>query len=228
MNKKLKRLIVVILLLIGFFSVYVEITNRNSRDMTYRQKVLKAIYPAWMWWAKLTGTNNKKISNPNSVPAVSFYSLTDSLINGTVFNFENLKGKKVLLVNTASDCGYTNQYNDLEKLQQQYKETLFILGFPSNDFKQQEKGDNKSIEKFCKENYGVSFLMMAKSNVKSGPDQNMVFRWLTDSTKNGWNSQEPSWNFSKYLVDETGRLTDFFGSTIKPFSKAITGAIENK
>ena len=194
--------------------------------MTYRQKVLKAIYPAWMWWAKITGVNNKNLINKTANPAISFYSLKDTLNDGTAFDFTRLKGKKILLVNTASNCGYTDQYADLQKLYVANKDKLVIIGFPANDFKEQEKGDNAAIAEFCKQNYGISFVLMQKSSVVKGINQNNVFKWLTDSTKNGWNNQQPSWNFSKYLVDENGVLTNYFGPTVTPSGKEIKEAIK--
>ena len=216
---------ILLLLMIAFWS-FVEISNRKSKDMTARQKVLKAIYPMWMWFAGKKGLNSKNLTNEKITPAVSFYSLKDTSINGVVFDFEQLKGKKVMLVNTASDCGYTGQYDDLQKLSEQYKDKLVIIGFPANDFKEQEKGSDEEIAAFCKLNFGVSFPLMQKSSIKKGANQNKIFEWLTDSTKNGWNKQQPSWNFCKYIVDEQGRLTNFFGSTIEPFSKEILTALD--
>jgi glutathione peroxidase len=139
------------------FWSFVEISNRNSKNMTARQKVLKAIYPMWMWFSGKKGMNSKNLSNEKITPDVSFYSLKDTSINGAVFDFEQLKGKKVMLVNTASDCGYTGQYDDLQKLSEQYKDKLVVIGFPANDFKEQEKGSDEEIAAFCKLNFGVSF-----------------------------------------------------------------------
>lgn len=224
--KKLKRFLLVILILVAAFAIYVQIVNRNSVNMTYRQKFLKAVYPAFVWWAKLTGKNDKTLVNEKAAPAVSFYTLKDSLIDGLPFDFAQLKGKKVMLVNTASDCGYTNQYADLEKLYQQYKDKLVVIGFPANDFKEQEKGTNDEIATFCKKNYGVTFLLMKKSSVIKGPTQNEIFQWLSNATKNGWNDQPPSWNFSKYIVDENGRLINYFGPAVEPFSSDIINAIK--
>ncbi len=212
------------LLAIAFWG-YVEIVNRNSINMTGRQKFLKAIYPAWIWWLNRQGKNAKILFNEKAIPEVSFYSLKDTLINGTVFDFEQLKGKKIMLVNTASDCGYTGQYDDLQKLSEQYKGKLVVLGFPANDFKEQEKGTDKEIAEFCRINFGVTFTLMKKSSVKKGPAQNEIFQWLTDPAKNGWSKQQPSWNFCKYLVDEQGRLTHYFASTIEPFNKEIIKAL---
>ena len=210
--------------MIAFWS-YVEIVNRNSINMTARQKVLKVVYPLWMWFAGKKGMNNKNLSSDKMTPAVSFYSLRDTAIDGTAFDFEKLKGKKVMLVNTASDCGYTGQYDDLQKLSEQYKDKLVVIGFPANDFKEQEKGTDEEIATFCKKNFGVSFPLMQKSSVIKGTNQSKIFEWLTDSTKNGWNNQQPSWNFCKFIVDEQGRLTNFFGSTIEPLGEEVKAAL---
>jgi glutathione peroxidase len=215
---------VILLLLIAFWS-YVEIVNRNSINMTVRQKFLKAIYPMWMWFAGKKGLNTKNLTNEKTKPSVSFYSLKDTAIDGTAFDFEKLKGKKVMLVNTASDCGYTGQYDDLQKLSEQYKDKLVVIGFPANDFKEQEKGGDEEIASFCKKNYGISFPLMKKSRVIKGANQNEVFEWLTNATKNGWNNQQPSWNFCKFIVDEEGRLNHFFGSTIEPLGNEVKEAL---
>ena len=193
--------------------------------MTARQKILKAVYPMWMWFAGKNGLNDKNLTGDKMTPAVSFYSLKDTAIDGTTFDFEKLKGKKIMLVNTASDCGYTGQYDDLQKLSEQYKHKLVVIGYPANDFKEQEKGTDEEIATFCKKNFGVSFPLMQKSSVVKGANQNKIFEWLTDSTKNGWNNQQPSWNFCKYIVDEQGRLTNFFGSTIEPLGEEVKAAL---
>ncbi len=223
--RKLERIFLFVLLLSIAFYAFVEISNSNSKNMTARQKFLKAIYPVWIWFSNKQGKNTKILSNEKAMSAISFYSLKDTAIDGTAFDFEKLKGKKVMLVNTASDCGYTGQYNDLQKLSEQYKDKLVIIGFPANDFKEQEKGTDEEIAAFCKFNFGVNFPLMKKSSVIKGPDQNKVFDWLTDPGKNGWNKHWPSWNFCKYIVDEQGRLTNYFGSTIEPFNKEIITAI---
>lgn len=176
----------------------------------------------WIWWLNRRGRNAKILFNENATPAILFYSLKTDLNNGTAFDFEQLRGKKVMLVNTASDCGYTGQYDDLQKLSEKYKGKLVVLGFPANDYKEQEKGTDEEIAQFCKINFGVSFPLMKKSVVKKGPEQNKVFQWLTDPAKNGWNKQQPSWNFCKYIVNEEGKLTHYFASTIEPMSKVVT------
>ena len=225
--KKLKQFIIVIIVLIGSFAIYVQIVNRNTISMSYRQKILKAFYPALIWFTNLAGANTKKLSNEKAVPAVSFYSLKDTLNDGSGFDFAQLQGKKILLVNTASDCGYTDQYADLQKLHEANKNNLVIIGFPANDFKDQEKGDDASIAGFCKKNYGISFLLMKKSSVVKGINQNPVFQWLADPAKNGWNDQQPSWNFSKYVVNENGVLINYFGPSVAPLSAAIKNAINS-
>ncbi len=223
--KKLKRFVIVLLILIAAFAVYVEIANRNSKNMTYRQKVLKAVYPALMWFSKLTGKNTKELSGDKQ-PPISFYSLKATMNNGDTLDMATLKGKKVLLVNTASDCGYTNQYDDLQKLADEYKNKLLVLGFPANDFKEQEKGTDADIATFCKANFGITFPLMKKSSVIKSAEQNEIFQWLTDSTKNGWNSKPPSWNFSKYLVSEEGLLLNYFGPSVSPTANEVINAIK--
>lgn len=223
--RKLKRFFIVLLIIIAAFAVYVEIANRNSKNMSYRQKVLKTIYPALMWFTRLTGKNTKELSGTKQ-PPVSFYSLKTTLNNGDTLDFSGFKGKKVLLVNTASDCGYTNQYEDLQKLSDKFKDQLVVIGFPANDFKEQEKGTDAAIAEFCKKNYGITFPLAQKSVVIKSSEQNPVFQWLTDSTKNGWNSKLPAWNFTKYLVNEEGVLTNYFGSSVSPLSNDVINVIK--
>lgn len=225
MYKTLKWIFIIFSLTVIAFYTFVEISNRNSNNMTARQKILKAVYPAFMWLAGKNNNAAKQLSNEKAIPVVSFYSLKDTANNGSVFDFETLKGKKIMLVNTASDCGYTGQYDDLQKLSEQYKGRLVVIGFPANDFKEQEKGSDEDIAAFCKLNFGVSFPLMKKSSVIKGSNQNAIFNWLTDPAKNGWNNKQPSWNFCKYLVDEEGRLTNYFGSAIEPLGKEIAEAV---
>jgi glutathione peroxidase len=225
---RLKRFLLVVFILLVAFAGYVMFVNRNSKNMTLRQKVLKAVYPALMWYTKLRGKNVTELKNEQKQPPVSFYTLKGTLNNGTVFDFSSLRGKKIMLVNTASDCGYTDQYDALQKLSEEYKDKLVVIGFPANDFKQQEKGTDEEIAQFCKLNFGVSFPLMKKSVVKKNADQNEIFKWLTDSTLNGWNNKPPSWNFAKYIVNEEGMLTNYFGSSISPMSSDVVEAINKK
>jgi len=178
-----------------------------------------------MWFTKVTGVNSKSITNKGVTSPESFYNLPATLIDDSAINLNQYKGKKILVVNTASDCGYTGQYEQLEKLYQQHREKLVILGFPANDFKGQEKGTDLAIASFCKLNYGVSFPLFKKSKVIIGTDQNEIFKWLTQKNKNGWNEQAPTWNFCKYLIDEQGRLTHFFASSVEPSSQEVLAAI---
>jgi glutathione peroxidase len=226
--KKLKKILIVIFMILVAFSGYVLVVNRNSKNMTIRQKVLKAVYPAMMWYTKLRGKNVTELKNEQKQPPVSFYSLKGTLNNGDTIDFATLKGKKIMLVNTASDCGYTDQYDALQKLYEKNNDNLVVIGFPANDFKQQEKGTDEDIAKFCKLNFGVTFPLMKKSVVKKTPEQNEVFKWLTDSSQNGWNTKPPSWNFAKYIVNEEGILTNYFGSSISPMSNDVMEAIKKK
>jgi glutathione peroxidase len=223
--KKLKRFLLVLVLLIAAFAVYVEIVNRNSVNMTYRQKILKAVYPAFMWFTRLTGTNSAQLSNKDKIPPVPFYTLNVKLNNGESLDFSTLQGRKVLLVNTASDCGYTHQYEDLQALSSAYGQKLLVIGFPANDFKEQEKGTDEEIGAFCKKNYGVTFPLAQKAVVVKSASQHPVFQWLSDSAKNGWNNKVPSWNFSKYLVNEKGILTHYFDPSVSPTSEEVKAAI---
>ena len=223
----LRKLFIALLLFLIAFSGYVAIVTRNTKEMTIRQRVLKAVYPAFTWWGRITGKNSKVFTNESpTVPPQSLYELSVTLNNGHSIPLSTYKGKKLLLVNTASDCGYTDQYDDLQKLYQANKDNLVIIGFPANDFKEQEKGTDEEIAQFCRLNYGVTFPLAKKSTVIPGPDQNPVFQWLTDKNKNGWTSKKPSWNFSKYLVNENGVLVNYFDPTISPTGKEVAGAIK--
>jgi glutathione peroxidase len=229
-NKKrsrLKRFLVVLALILLVFVSYVEVMNMNQPNMTYRQKMLKAFYPILMFFSKTTGKNGKSMNNTNgTTPPASIYDLSVTLNNGSQQSLADFKGKKILLVNTASDCGYTPQYEDLQKLYTTYQDKLVIIGFPANDFKEQEKGNDAQIAEFCKVNFGVTFPLAQKSTVIKGSGQNPIFNWLSDPAKNGWNDQQPTWNFSKYLVDEKGILIKYFDPGISPSNPDVKQAIE--
>ena len=225
--KKLKQFILALLILIIAFAGYVAIVNQNSKNMSYRQKVLKAVYPALMWFNNVTGKKSKVMENSEGAETLGYlHDLSVHLNNGSELKLETLKGKKILLVNTASDCGYTHQYDDLQKLYEANKDKLMVIGFPANDFKEQEKGTDKEIAEFCKVNYGITFPLAAKSSVIKGVHQNEIFKWLSDETLNGWNDQQPSWNFCKYLVDENGKLIKFFDTGVSPLSDELKNAID--
>jgi glutathione peroxidase len=194
--------------------------------MTAKQNFIKAIYPLFSALAKLIGINSK-VTTGNKKSAKNFYELTGELANGDNFSFEQYRSRKILIVNTASDCGYTPQYEGLEELYKQYADKLLIVAFPSNDFKEQEKGDDASISTFCKVNFGVSFPIMKKTIVKKHANQHPIYNWLTQASANGWNDAAPSWNFCKYLINENGQLTHVFQSGIEPMSKTVLNAINN-
>ena len=156
-----------------------------------------------------------------SVNDKSFYALSAENISGEIINMNTFKDKKILVVNVASQCGYTHQYEGLQNLYETYGDSLVVLGFPSNDFMWQEPGNNTEIKTFCQRTYGVTFPMFAKIHVK-GRKQHPLYTWLSDSTMNGWNNENPSWNFNKYLLDENGKLLEKFGSSIEPLDTLIT------
>jgi glutathione peroxidase len=195
--------------------------------MTGRQRVLKIVYPLWIAFTKLLGKNIKILANGKNVrPVQSIYELSVPLNNGNALPLQTYKGKKLLLVNTASDCGYTNQYDDLQKLYKQFNNQLEIIAFPANDFREQEKGNDNDIAQFCKVNFGVTFPLARKSVVIKSAGQNNVFNWLTHKAQNGWNEKAPTWNFSKYLIDEQGTLTHYFDPSISPLSDEVINAVK--
>ena len=173
---------------------------------------------------KNPGSTNQTI---NRTMKTSFYKLSATLNNGEQLDFLSLRGKKVLIVNTASKCGFTNQYADLEKLSERYKDKLVIIAFPANDFANQENGSDEEISEFCKVNYGVTFPIAKKAGVIKNEDQQLVFKWLTDKNMNGWNDQAPEWNFNKYLISENGDLLRYFESSVAPLDEQLVTVIEN-
>ena len=219
----MKTVIIVIPLLV------VAVLLMKKKDMSYRQSVLKTMYPLIMLPGKIFGSKNAIQKNTASMsPTVDFYSLKIELNDGSLLDMNQLKGKKIILVNTASDCGYTAQYAELEKLYLQHRDKLIIIGFPANDFKGQEKKDDAAIAEFCKINYGVTFYLAKKSQVIKGAEQNMVFNWLSDKEKNGWCNQQPTWNFCKYLVNEQGVLTHFFAQSVSPLDPQLEGEFKSE
>lgn len=180
------------------------------------RNIIKNSYGFRMKISKLTGLGISKQSNNKLVTAPeNFYSLKAKATNGEEVGFEKFRGKKILIVNLASQCGFTPQYDQLEELFQLHKNKITVLGFPSNDFGGQEPGTDEEIEQFCKVNFGVTFPLFKKDHVK-GKDKQPVYQWLCDAKKNGWNAQEPSWNFCKYLIDEQGNLEKIFSSSVSP------------
>ncbi|AOC96773.1 MULTISPECIES: glutathione peroxidase [Flavobacterium] len=158
-------------------------------------------------------TSNNKLSKKDKTMAKeTIYQFKVEDLSGDTFDFASLKGKKIMIVNTASKCGLTPQYKDLEAVYKQYKDKGFVIvGFPANNFASQEPGTNKEIETFCQQNYGVSFPMMSKVSVK-GSDMCDVYKFLTEKSRNGLQDSEVEWNFQKYLINEKGELV----KVIKP------------
>ncbi len=165
---------------------------------------------------------------PEGVEIAAKASLYDfkvkELTGGKVVDLKKYKGKKVVILNVASKCGYTEQYADWEEFYKQYGKKVVVLGFPSNNFGGQEPGTNEEIATFCRTTFGVSFPMFDKMEVV-GENKHPLYKWLSDKSLNGWNDKEPTWNFCKYVVNEKGELTHFFASKIKPanpeFKKAV-------
>ncbi len=195
--------------------------------MTLRQKLLKVLYPLIMKFSQKSD-KGKVMLKPKAFSTItSSGDLQIDLSNGELLKLNELRGKKVLLVNTASDCGYTGQFEELQQLQNHFKDSLIIVGFPANDFLEQEKGVDSSILNFCQVNYGVTFPIAKKSVVIKKSNQNLIFEWLSNPAKNGWNDQEPVWNFSKYLLNEKGELLGYFGPAISPNNKRLLDLIAN-
>ena len=169
-------------------------------------------------------TKNIILNTNNIAPKKSFYELEAISIDGEKISFDQYKNKKILIVNVASKCGYTYQYEGLQKLQDIHQDKVIVLGFPANDFFNQESGSNEEIEEFCETNYGITFPMFEKTTTK-GRKQSPVYQWLTNKDFNGWNTQRPTWNFCKYLVNEQGELVGFFDSKVKPLSEEITSLL---
>ena len=172
-----------------------------------------------------TLTRNDMNQESNNVSTTSLYNIKIKDIAGKSVDLSKYKGKKLLIVNTASECGYTPQYSELQTLHEQYGRKIVVLGFPCNDFGGQEPDSEQKIEQFCKKNYGVTFDLFEKVHVK-GNEQHALYKWLTDKSMNGWNTQEPAWNFCKYLVNEKGELIKYFASNVKPMSPEILEAIQ--
>jgi glutathione peroxidase len=156
-----------------------------------------------------------------------FYDFKVKTLEGNDFNFASLKGKKVMVVNTASKCGFTPQYKDLEELYEKAGGKLVIIGFPANNFANQEPGSASEIREFCTKNYGVTFPMMEKISVK-GDDMHPLYKWLTSKDKNGVMDSEVKWNFQKYLIDENGKLVDVIYSKEKPGSDKVMEWLDRK
>lgn len=156
----------------------------------------------------------------SSMQSKSIYEIPITTLEGKETTLAAYKGKKILIVNTASECGYTPQYTDLQKLHETYGNKVVVLGFPCNDFGAQEPGTEKEIGAFCQKNYGVTFPLFSKLHT-IGEKQHPLYKWLSTKELNGWNNVAPNWNFCKYLIGEDGKLLKFFPSKVKPLDKEI-------
>jgi len=158
-------------------------------------------------------------------PPQSLYDFkVKSLVGDETVDLSKYKGKKVVILNVASKCGYTKQYADWEKFNKEHGDKVVVLGFPSNNFGGQEPGTSEEIATFCKATYGVSFPMFEKVEVK-GDAKAPIYKWLTTKDLNGWNDKEPTWNFCKYVVNEKGELTNFFASKVLPTDPEFVAAV---
>lgn len=157
----------------------------------------------------------------NTTTDYSFYDININDISGKKIDLVNFKGKKILVVNVASECGFTKQYEALQELYEKYNDKLIIIGVPCNQFGGQEPGSSSEIQSFCKLNFGVTFLLTEKINVK-GKEQHQLYNWLTKKALNRMKNSTVKWNFQKYLINENGEFIDYFYSITKPDSKKIT------
>lgn len=172
-------------------------------------------------------TNNKEENKNNMQDIQTLHDFVVKDINGKDFDLSTLKGNKVLVVNVASKCGLTPQYEDLQALYDKYKNKGFVvIGFPANNFMGQEPGTNSEIMEFCSINYGVTFPMMDKISVK-GKDQSPLYKWLTNKSENGKIDQKVTWNFQKFMVDEEGHLVDVVMPKESPMSDKIINWLNN-
>lgn len=165
-------------------------------------------------------TKSKASQNEANTGASSIYDIKINSLEDKEINLADFKGKKVLFVNVASKCGFTGQYKDLQKLYDEYQDTLMIIASPCNQFGKQEPGDASEIQSFCERNYGVTFLVTEKIDVK-GSNQHKLYEWLTNKNLNGKKNSSVKWNFQKYLVNEEGEFIDFYFSITKPMSSSI-------
>lgn len=197
--------------------------------MTYKSHILLAVL-SMLFVACQSASSNKVMTKPEdllkTIDMKSLHHFKVTTIEGEEVSLSKYQGKKVLIVNVASKCGYTPQYADLQLLHEKHGDKVAILGFPANEFGGQEPGTNLEIAQFCSKNYGVTFDMFEKVVVK-GKEKHPLYEWLSSKEQNGWNDQEPTWNFCKYLVDEEGHLLKFYASSVNPFDDDLLQAILN-
>jgi glutathione peroxidase len=172
----------------------------------------------------LSDKNQIKTSTGNMEYLGSFYDFKIKSLDNKDLDLSQYKGKKVVLVNVASKCGFTPQYADWEKFHETYGDKIVVIGIPANNFMSQEPGSNSDIAEFCQKNYGVNFQMTEKVEV-IGEKQHPLYQWLSKKNQNGWNDQAPTWNFCKYVINEDGKVTHFFASKILPTSEEFKKAV---
>ena len=183
-----------------------------------------------LWSCQNQAQNKTSTQSKSETPmsAETIYQFKVEDLDGNAFDFSTLKGKKILVVNTASECGLTPQYGQLQAIYEKYKDKNFVIvGFPANNFGAQEPGTNQQIATFCQQNYGVSFPMMSKISVKGG-DMHPVYQFLTQKAKNGLEDSEVQWNFQKYLINENGELAKVVSPRTLPTDAEIVNWIEGK
>lgn len=193
--------------------------------MTIRQTLLKWMYPLLIRNSKVKSEKRILLCPKGAHAVVSIFQIPVNDITGKRFLLESMKGKALLLVNTASDCGYTAQLAELQKLYEQNIDNLNIVAIPSNDFKNQETLEGEQIVNFCRKNYGVTFPILQKTHVRKGENQGALYQWLSQPVKNGWNDRAPGWNFWKYLINENGDLLACFPPGISPQNEKLAAFI---
>lgn len=207
-------------------SIFVLLKKKTAMNRLYYTLIIVLISSCSV--ISKTPGEDKEIKESSSSNLKSIYSFKVTDINGDEFDFATLRGKKIMVVNTASKCGLTPQYQQLEELHQEFKDSNFVIvGFPANNFMEQEPGSNEEIAEFCQKNYGVTFLMMGKVSVK-GDDMHEIYKFLTQKELNGVESSEVKWNFQKFLLNEEGNLVKVVGPRTLPTDPEIKKWISEK
>ena len=200
--------------------------STKQKNESLKQRLLRNMYPIIRKLGK-KGKNGTVLTNDGkTLPPTPFYELQTVLNNGKTLNFKEFTGKTVVLVNTASNCGYTGQYAELQSLHERLGDSVQLIAFPANDFAEQEKSNDQEIAQFCQLNYGVTFPIAKKGVVLKKPEQQVVYQWLSDKKQNGWNEHAPDWNFGKYVINGQGILTHYFGPSVSPLSDEFLNALK--
>jgi glutathione peroxidase len=187
---------------------------------------MKLPYSILVFFSSCFGFKAEVKNVQQSDTITSFYDLSITDIDGQPIDLKSMKGKSIMIVNTASKCGFTPQFEELEAFYKKYKDQAYVIGVPCNDFGGQDPGSETEIKSFCQRNYGVTFLMTEKMTIKENPSP--LYKWLTTKSDNGWNEQKPGWNFCKYIISPEGKLVAFYGSAVKPLSEEIKQSMKLK